>query len=173
MTGGAGFIRSAVVRHLLDHTGAYVVNIDKLTYAANLASVPQGPGHPRYSFAKVDICNTSGLRELFDQHQTGLPRMNLAAESHVDRSIDRPGEFIQTNIVGTFMLLQEALRYWRGLEAGRRAAFRLLHVSTDEVFGTLGPERSVHREHGLRAELALFGKQSVIRSSRACVVPDL
>jgi dTDP-glucose 4,6-dehydratase len=139
VTGGAGFIGSAVVRHLLDRTGANVVNIDKLTYAANLASIAQGPGHPRYAFAKVDICSAAGLRALFDRHQPHFV-MNLAAESHVDRSIDGPGEFIQTNIVGTFVLLQETLRYWRGLGPARRAAFRLLHVSTDEVYGTLGPE---------------------------------
>src|SRR5271169_1224848 len=139
VTGGAGFIGSAAVRHLLDHSGARVVNIDKLTYAANLASVPQAPGHPRYAFAKVDICNAAELRVLFDRHQPHAV-MNLAAESHVDRSIDGPGQFIQTNIVGTFVLLQEALRYWRGLEPGRRTGFRLLHVSTDEVYGTLGPE---------------------------------
>jgi dTDP-glucose 4,6-dehydratase len=159
VTGGAGFIGSAVVRHLLDRTGAYVVNIDKLTYAANLASIPQAPGHPRYAFAKVDICNAAGLRALFDRHQPHFV-MNLAAESHVDRSIDGPGEFIQTNIVGTFVLLQEALRYWRGLEPGRRAAFRLLHVSTDEVYGTLGPE-------GLFTETTAYAPNSPYSASKA------
>jgi dTDP-glucose 4,6-dehydratase len=139
VTGGAGFIGSAVVRHLLDHTHANVVNIDKLTYAANVASIPQAAGHPRYAFAKVDICDGAGLRTLFDRHEPHFV-VNLAAESHVDRSIDGPGEFIQTNMVGTFTLLQEALRYWRRLDPDRRTAFRLLHVSTDEVYGTLGPE---------------------------------
>jgi dTDP-glucose 4,6-dehydratase len=107
VTGGAGFIGSAVVRHLLDETEAYVVNIDKLTYASNLDSIPQASGHPRYRFVKADICDAPALRQLFEQHQ---PRyvMNLAAESHVDRSIDAPAAFIQTNIVGTFTLLQEA-----------------------------------------------------------------
>jgi dTDP-glucose 4,6-dehydratase len=137
VTGGAGFIGSAVVRHLLDHSGASVVNVDKLTYAANLASIPQATGHRRYAFAEVDICNAAELRALFQRHQPHAV-MNLAAESHVDRSIDGPGDFIRTNIVGTFTLLQEALRYWRGMEPMRRAAFRLLHVSTDEVYGTLG-----------------------------------
>jgi dTDP-glucose 4,6-dehydratase len=137
VTGGAGFIGSAVVRHLLDHSGASVVNVDKLTYAANLASIPQATGHRRYAFAEVDICNAPELRALFERHQPHAV-MNLAAESHVDRSIDGPGDFIQTNIVGTFTLLQEALRYWGGMEPMRRAAFRLLHVSTDEVYGTLG-----------------------------------
>jgi dTDP-glucose 4,6-dehydratase len=159
VTGGAGFIGSAVVRHLLDRTGAYVVNIDKLTYAANLASIPQAPGHPRYAFAKVDICNAAALRALFDRHQPHFV-MNLAAESHVDRSIDGPGEFIQTNIVGTFVLLQEALRYWRGLEPGRRAGFRLLHVSTDEVYGTLGPD-------GLFTEGTAYAPNSPYSASKA------
>ena len=139
VTGGAGFIGSAVVRHLLEDTDAFVVNIDKLTYASNLSSIPQAAGNPRYTFAKVDICDAPALRALFDRYQPhGV--MNLAAESHVDRSIDGPGEFIRTNVVGTFTLLQEALRYWRGLEPARRTAFRLLHVSTDEVYGSLGAE---------------------------------
>src|SRR5579862_1262653 len=136
VTGGAGFIGSAVVRHLLDESEAFVVNIDKLTYAANLQSIPQAEGNARYAFAKVDICDGAALRALFDRYQ---PRavLNLAAESHVDRSIDGPAEFIHTNIVGTFTLLQEALRYWRGQNAQRREAFRFLHVSTDEVYGSL------------------------------------
>ncbi|KAA5595966.1 dTDP-glucose 4,6-dehydratase [Blastochloris sulfoviridis] len=139
VTGGAGFIGSAVVRHLLDDTGARVVNIDKLTYAANLASIPQAGGHPRYAFAQADICDGPALRRLFETYAPDAV-MNLAAESHVDRSIDGPGAFIHTNIVGTFTLLQEALRHWRGLPQERAAAFRLLHVSTDEVYGSLGSE---------------------------------
>jgi dTDP-glucose 4,6-dehydratase len=115
VTGGAGSIGSSVVRHLLEHTGAKVVNIDKLTYAANLASIPQAPGHPRYAFAEVDICNAAGLRALFEHHEPHFV-MNLAAESHVDRSIEGPREFIQTNIVGTFVLLEETLRHWRGFD---------------------------------------------------------
>src|SRR6202011_4601605 len=107
VTGGAGFIGSAVVRHLLRDTGAFVVNIDKLTYAANLHSIPNAGGDPRYAFHKVDICDGPQLRELFNRYQPDAV-MNLAAESHVDRSIDGPREFIQTNIVGTFTLLQEA-----------------------------------------------------------------
>ncbi len=137
MTGGAGFIGSAVIRHLLDNTGVRVVNIDKLTYASNLASIPQAKAHPRYSFARVDICDAAGLREVFALHRP-LAIMNLAAESHVDRSIDGPGEFIRTNIVGTFTLLQETLRHWRGLDATARDQFRFLHISTDEVYGSLG-----------------------------------
>jgi dTDP-glucose 4,6-dehydratase len=141
VTGGAGFIGSAVLRHLLDQTEASVVNIDKLTYASSLDSVPQAAGNPRYRFVQVDICDGPALRQLFDQHRPQYV-MNLAAESHVDRSIDGPGEFIQTNIVGTFTLLQETLHYWRGLGPDARASFRLHHVSTDEVYGSLGPTGS-------------------------------
>jgi dTDP-glucose 4,6-dehydratase len=159
VTGGAGFIGSAVVRHLLDHTDAFVVNIDKLTYAANLASIPQAKGHPRYAFAEVDIRNGAAVRTLFERYR---PRavMNLAAESHVDRSIDGPGEFIQTNIVGTFTLLQETMRYWSGLEQDRRDAFRLLHVSTDEVYGSLGAV-------GLFTEATAYAPNSPYSASKA------
>jgi dTDP-glucose 4,6-dehydratase len=128
-----------VVRYLLDHTDANVLNIDKLTYAANLDSIPQAQGHTRYAFSKCDICNGVELRALFERHQPDAV-MNLAAESHVDRSIDGPGEFIQTNIVGTYTLLHEALRYWGNLAPAPRSAFRFLHISTDEVYGTLGPK---------------------------------
>ncbi|MEH2491791.1 dTDP-glucose 4,6-dehydratase [Bradyrhizobium sp. AZCC 2230] len=139
VTGGAGFIGSAVVRHLLRDTHARVVNIDKLTYAANLESIPDAEANPRYAFEKQCICEAASLRKLFEKYQP-VAVMNLAAESHVDRSIDGPGEFIQTNIVGTFTLLQEALRYWRGLSPDRRSQFRFLHISTDEVFGSLGKD---------------------------------
>ena len=159
VTGGAGFIGSAVVRYLLDHTGAQVVNIDKLTYAASLASVPQAQGHARYGFAKVDICDGANLRALFERYRPQAV-MNLAAESHVDRSIDSPGEFIQTNIVGTYTLLQEALRYWRALGTAQRAAFRLLHVSTDEVYGSLGAE-------GLFTESTAYAPNSPYSASKA------
>lgn len=139
VTGGAGFIGSAVVRHLLRDTQARVVNIDKLTYAANLESIPGAGTNPRYAFEKQCICEAASLRKLFEKYQPAAV-MNLAAESHVDRSIDGPGEFIQTNIVGTFTLLQEALRYWRTLSPDGRAQFRFLHISTDEVFGSLGKD---------------------------------
>jgi dTDP-glucose 4,6-dehydratase len=139
VTGGAGFIGSAVVRHLLRDTHARVVNIDKLTYAANLESLPDAEANPRYAFERQCICEAASLRKLFEKYQPTAV-MNLAAESHVDRSIDGPGEFIQTNIVGTFTLLQEALRYWRTLSPDRRSQFRFLHISTDEVFGSLGKD---------------------------------
>ncbi|MGY8708889.1 dTDP-glucose 4,6-dehydratase [Bradyrhizobium sp. 18BD] len=139
VTGGAGFIGSAVVRHLLRDTKARVVNIDKLTYAANLESIPGAEANPRYAFERQCICEAASLRKLFEKYQPAAV-MNLAAESHVDRSIDGPGEFIQTNIVGTFTLLQEALRYWRALTPDRRSKFRFLHISTDEVFGSLGKD---------------------------------
>jgi dTDP-glucose 4,6-dehydratase len=159
VTGGAGFIGSAVVRHLLDDTDAFVVNIDKLTYAANLDSIPQAPANPRYAFAKVDICNGAALNGLFERYRPDAV-MNLAAESHVDRSIDGPGEFIQTNIVGTFTLLQESLRHWRALEPGRRSTFRFLHISTDEVYGSLGTE-------GLFTESTPYAPNSPYSASKA------
>src|SRR6202008_728117 len=112
VTGGAGFIGSAVVRHLLRDTHARVVNIDKLTYAANLDSLPGAVGNPHYAFEQVCTRDAASLRKLFEKYQPEAVR-NLAAESHVDRWIDGPGEFVQTNIVGTFTLLQESLRHWR------------------------------------------------------------
>ena len=159
VTGGAGFIGSAVVRHLLDKTLAFVVNLDKLTYAACLDSIPQGKDHARYRFAHVDICHSDALRELFDKYQ---PRyvINLAAESHVDRSIDGPADFIQTNVIGTFILLQEALRYWRGLDQKARSEFRFHHISTDEVFGSLGPT-------GLFSEISSYTPNSPYSASKA------
>ncbi|KAA1054017.1 dTDP-glucose 4,6-dehydratase [Azospirillum argentinense] len=139
VTGGAGFIGSAVVRQLLAETDAFVVNVDKLTYAANLSSLPGAAENPRYAFEKVDICEGDALRRVFAEHRPDAV-MHLAAESHVDRSIDGPGEFIQTNVVGTFRLLEAARGYWSSLSAEERAAFRFHHISTDEVFGTLGDE---------------------------------
>jgi dTDP-glucose 4,6-dehydratase len=141
VTGGAGFIGSALVRHLLMETPARVVNVDKLTYAASTDSLPQAGEHPRYELVQADICDGPALRRMFEQHR---PRyvINLAAETHVDRSIDAPAAFISTNVVGTFTLLQEALAYWRTLDDAARAAFRFHHVSTDEVYGALGPQGS-------------------------------
>ncbi|WGS25125.1 dTDP-glucose 4,6-dehydratase [Bradyrhizobium sp. ISRA464] len=140
VTGGAGFIGSAVIRHLLDTTDVSIVNIDKLTYASSLASIPQAVAQSaRYALARTDICDGDALRALFTQYEPhGV--IHLAAESHVDRSIDGPQDFIRTNINGTFSLLQETLRHWRVLTPRERKSFRLLHVSTDEVFGSLGPD---------------------------------
>jgi dTDP-glucose 4,6-dehydratase len=159
VTGGAGFIGSALVRHLLDETEAFVVNIDKLTYASNLNSVPQAEGHARYAFAHVDICDEAALRSLFDRYAPQAV-MNLAAESHVDRSIDGPANFIRTNIGGTFALLQEALRFWRGQESPSRGSFRFLHVSTDEVYGSLGAD-------GLFTETTAYRPNSPYSASKA------
>jgi dTDP-glucose 4,6-dehydratase len=159
VTGGAGFIGSAVVRHLLDDTEACVVNIDKLTYAANLDSIPRAASHPRYHFAQVDICDNAALRRLFEQHQPHYV-MNLAAESHVDRSIDAPAAFIETNVTGTFTLLQEALRHWRALGAAAQARFRFHHISTDEVYGSLGAD-------GLFTETTPYAPSSPYSASKA------
>ena len=117
VTGGAGFIGSAVVRHLLDETDAFVVNVDKLTYAGNLNSIPQAKGHRRYALERVDICDAAEIRRVIAAHKPAAV-LNLAAETHVDRSIDGPAEFIQTNVLGTYTLLQEALRHWNALAAG-------------------------------------------------------
>jgi dTDP-glucose 4,6-dehydratase len=159
VTGGAGFIASAVCRHLLAETGARVVNLDKLTYAANLDNVPDGADNPRYSFERADICDGPLLRRLFLRYQPDAV-MNLAAESHVDRSIDGPAEFIQTNVVGTFTLLQEALRYYRQLGGRRHERFRFLHISTDEVFGSLG-------ESGYFTETSSYAPNSPYSASKA------
>jgi dTDP-glucose 4,6-dehydratase len=140
ITGGAGFIGSAVIRHILKNTTDLVVNVDKLTYAGNLESLAEVGNHTRYTFEKVDICNRNELDRVFREYQPDAV-MHLAAESHVDRSIDGPAAFIETNIIGTYMLLEAARTYWTGLEAGDRSRFRFHHISTDEVYGDLdGPE---------------------------------
>ena len=136
VTGGAGFIGSAVVRHIINDTNYAVVNVDKLTYAGSLESLASVSQNPRYSFEQVDICDAAELKRVFNQHQPDVV-MHLAAESHVDRSIDGPGEFIQTNIVGTYTLLEQARAYWSGLEGDKKANFRFHHISTDEVYGDL------------------------------------
>jgi dTDP-glucose 4,6-dehydratase len=133
VTGGAGFIGSSLVRRVLQNTKAHVVNVDKLTYAGNLDSLEEVAGHPRYSFVQADIADAAVVRRIFDEHQPDAI-LHLAAESHVDRSIDGPAEFIETNVVGTFVLLAEAVRYCES----RGAPFRFVYVSTDEVFGSLG-----------------------------------
>lgn len=136
ITGGAGFIGSAVVRHIIKHTHDQVVNVDKLTYAGNLESLAQVADNPRYVFERVDICDRSQIDRVFHQYQPDKV-MHLAAESHVDRSIDGPAEFIATNIVGTYTLLEAARNYWQALDKKRASAFCFHHISTDEVFGDL------------------------------------
>jgi dTDP-glucose 4,6-dehydratase len=140
ITGGAGFIGSAVVRHIINNTIDEVINIDKLTYAGNLESLSEIETSERYSFEQVDICDSAELDRVFKQYQPDAV-MHLAAESHVDRSIDGPAEFIETNIVGTYQLLEAARHYWNQLCVDRKSAFRFHHISTDEVYGDLeGPE---------------------------------
>jgi dTDP-glucose 4,6-dehydratase len=140
ITGGAGFIGSAVIRNIINNTEDSVINLDKLTYAGNLESLSGIKVSDRYSFEQVDVCNRSELDRVFETHQPDTV-MHLAAESHVDRSIDGPTEFIQTNIVGTYNLLEAARQYWIQLDENRKSAFRFHHISTDEVYGDLkGPE---------------------------------
>lgn len=136
ITGGAGFIGSAVVRHIITNTQDSVVNVDKLTYAGNLESLVEVSDSERYAFVQADICDRSSLEKIFVEHQPDAV-MHLAAESHVDRSITGPAEFIETNIVGTYMLLEAARAYWSQLNENRKAAFRFHHISTDEVYGDL------------------------------------
>jgi dTDP-glucose 4,6-dehydratase len=139
VTGGAGFIGSALVRHIIGNTPDSVVNLDKLTYAGNLQSLVSVAGSPRYRFEHVDICDAAEVTRVFEQHRPDAV-MHLAAESHVDRSISGPAAFIQTNIVGTYTLLEAARSYWSKLDDGRKANFRFHHISTDEVYGSLGEE---------------------------------
>ncbi len=139
VTGGAGFIGSALVHYLISVRRVKVVCIDKLTYAANLASLKTFTDNPDFFFEQTDICSADEIKRIFKQHRpSGI--MHLAAESHVDRSIDSPGQFIQTNIVGTYTLLGAALEYWEDLDGPARESFRFLHVSTDEVYGSLGAD---------------------------------
>jgi dTDP-glucose 4,6-dehydratase len=139
VTGGAGFIGSTVCKFLVLEMGVQILNLDKLTYAANLASLDSIKSAPGYQFAQVDICNRTELERNFASFQPdGV--IHLAAESHVDRSINGPGEFIQTNIVGAYELLEASRAYWSGLSGEKRDGFRFLHVSTDEVYGSLGDE---------------------------------
>ncbi len=145
VTGGAGFIGSALIRYIIGHRDDTVINVDKLTYAGNLESLADVAGSERYHFEQVDICDGAALRAVFARYQPDAV-MHLAAESHVDRSIDGPAAFIETNIVGTYVLLEEARRYWNGLNDERRQAFRFHHISTDEVYGDLDDDGSLFRE---------------------------
>ena len=145
ITGGAGFIGSALVRYLIQQTEHQVVNVDKLTYAANLDSLITVKDCVKYSFECADICDRVAMFRIFHEYQPDAV-LHLAAESHVDRSIDNPAEFVTTNVVGTLTLLELAQEYYSELDENQRRLFRFLHVSTDEVFGDLGPDSPPFRE---------------------------
>jgi dTDP-glucose 4,6-dehydratase len=159
VTGGAGFIGSAVARHLIAETDHQVLVLDKLTYAGNLDSLKPVENNPRYGFVQADILDASRLREILSSFRPHIV-MHLAAESHVDRSIDGPGDFIQTNVVGTYTLLQAVLHCWETLSGAERDRFRFHHVSTDEVFGSLGPE-------GFFTESSAYDPRSPYSASKA------
>ena len=146
VTGGAGFIGSAVIRYLIQHTSDVVVNVDKLTYAGNLASLSDVSSSDRYFFEQVDITDAAALKRIFDRYQPDAV-MHLAAESHVDRSITGPADFINTNIVGTYQLLEASRHYFAGLEREKKTHFRFHHVSTDEVFGDLAHNEGYFSEN--------------------------
>ncbi len=160
ITGGAGFIGSALIRYLINETEHSVVNVDKLTYAGNLKALVSVANNLRYTFAKVDICDAEKIRELFVTHQPDAV-MHLAAESHVDRSIDKPAAFIETNIVGTYTMLEETRRYWLSLDETKKSAFRFHHISTDEVFGDL------HGTDDLFTETTPYAPSSPYSASKA------
>ncbi len=159
VTGGAGFIGSALIRRLIEVSDYHIVNIDKLTYAGNLESLLSVADSNRYHFEQADICDAEKMAELFKQHQpTAI--MHLAAESHVDRSIDGPADFVQTNLVGTYVLLEAARQYWKTLDKGAATQFRFHHISTDEVYGTLG-------ETGLFEETTSYQPNSPYSATKA------
>ena len=159
ITGGAGFIGSAVIRQLITETDATVINVDKLTYAGNLQSLISVASNPRYCFEHVDICDAAAVASLFHKHQPDAV-MHLAAESHVDRSITGPAAFIETNIIGTYTLLNAAREYWSELSAERKNTFRFHHISTDEVYGSLG-------ETGFFTENTAYQPNSPYSASKA------
>jgi dTDP-glucose 4,6-dehydratase len=160
VTGGAGFIGSAVVRHLINDTNHKVVNVDKLTYAGNLNSLSPIADSDRYQFEQADICDSVAMAKLFAKYQPDVV-MHLAAESHVDRSINGPGDFIQTNVVGTYTLLEAARAYWVALPTDKKAAFRFHHISTDEVYGDL------HGTDDLFTETTPYAPSSPYSASKA------
>lgn len=160
VTGGAGFIGSAVVRKIINKTNFEVVNLDKLTYAGNLESLSMAQDSSRYFHEMVDICDEKSLKRVFQQHQPNLI-MHLAAESHVDRSIDTPSDFIDTNIIGTFKLLDAARHYYETLDESKKEQFRFHHISTDEVYGDLGGS------HDLFTEETSYSPSSPYSASKA------
>src|SRR6266436_29574 len=139
VTGGAGFIGSAVCRHLIKETETEVINIDKLTYAGNLNSLRSASGNSRYRFIQADICDESTIENVFKEARPDAV-LHLAAESHVDRSITGSRSFVETNIHGTYTMLEATRRHWAGLRGEAKRSFRFVHVSTDEVYGSLGPD---------------------------------
>ena len=145
VTGGAGFIGSAVIREALSNTDHSIINVDKLTYCGSLESLESIDKSERYVFEKIDICDRDSLKKVLMEHQPNII-MHLAAESHVDKSISGPEEFIHTNIIGTFSLLQEALIYWRKLKGPKKDSFRFHHISTDEVYGDLASSDDMFTE---------------------------
>jgi dTDP-glucose 4,6-dehydratase len=159
ITGGAGFIGSAVARRFVETTEDDILVFDKLTYAGNLDSLAPVAANPRYSFLRADICDRAAVAKALNEFKPDVV-MHLAAESHVDRSIDGPAAFIETNVVGTFTMLDAALEYWRGLDKAKADAFRFMHISTDEVFGTLG-------EEGLFREDTPYAPNSPYSASKA------
>lgn len=160
ITGGAGFIGSAVIRHMISNTEHSVINVDKLTYAGNLESLLEASGSDRYEFVQADICDHGAMHAIFAEHQPDCI-MHLAAESHVDRSISGPSAFIETNIVGTYTLLEVCREYWQSLEDNRKNAFRFHHISTDEVYGDL------HGTDDLFTETTPYNPSSPYSASKA------
>ena len=159
VTGGAGFIGSALIRFLMAETDWHIVNVDKLTYAANLEALAGIDRDPRYRLERADICDAQAMRRIFAEHAPDAV-IHLAAESHVDRAIDAPAAFIQTNVLGTYTLLEAALHHWRSMDEAGRARFRFHHVSTDEVYGSLG-------EDGLFTEETPYAPNSPYSASKA------
>jgi dTDP-glucose 4,6-dehydratase len=167
ITGGAGFIGSAVIRHIIHNTQDEVVNLDKLTYAGNLESLAAVSNNERYTFEQVDICNRAKVDRVLAQYKPDAI-MHLAAESHVDRSIDGPAEFIETNIIGTYTLLEAARQYWQAIEAKKKATFRFHHISTDEVYGDLPhPNETANAEEYLFTEQTAYAPSSPYSASKA------
>jgi dTDP-glucose 4,6-dehydratase len=162
VTGGAGFIGSAVVRELINYSSHKVVNVDKLTYAGNLESLKEVGQSERYAFEQVDISDAAEIKRVFNTHQPDIV-MHLAAESHVDRSIDGPGEFIQTNIVGTYNLLEQARGYFNELDGDKKTGFRFHHISTDEVYGDLPHPDEV--EENKKDNLPMFTEETAYEPS--------